>query len=363
VNERTAVTDTRVEPFYRPTLSQERMEKNLSGLLALGTIRDRSLDASIKRLETRFQTYCDLYPHGLWTPGLVVRDEMRSLTEQYLPIEEIRSAFSRLFSPALRHPESNGPTQFRNASNWLDLRQLLGLPEKTMSPAALLTKLAKDESCRIRFLFSLLLPRRHGERFRRYPGQIDFLRTWIERKKGSPSHSIRCLDSACGTGEGTYDTAKLLMECGVPPHGQRIHGCSLEHLEIFAAAHCRFPHDREREERFRITTKPLFDAGVTKRMLFFRDNVLRYPGRNEKPYDIILCNGLVGGPLLQGEETMTRAIAALAKRLRPGGILLAADRFHDGWKKANPPSLIEEIIKQRRLILHPVSEGLAAEKI
>ncbi len=351
-----------MELSFRPSLSPDQAKRNLSTLLVRGTIQNAALDNAVKRLDERFRSYCALYPHGLWAPGLVVTGEMRGSTEQYLPMTEIRSAFNRFFSLALRYPLSDENNPFLSASNWLDLLQRLRLPKEAVNPAALLRNLIIDESFRVRFLFSVFLPKHHGGTFSRYPDQISFLEGWITQRRAFLSQEANTLDAACGTGESTYDVAGLLLKCSIPSRAQRIHGCSLEPLEVFAAAHGCFPHDPEREERFRSITVPLFTAQATSGMLFFQDNIMRQPTRKEKPYDIILCNGLLGGPFLHGPDLLEKAIAALAKRLKAGGVLLAADRFHGGWKKDSPPALIEEIMHHNGLVVQRGDFGIAAER-
>ncbi|MDD2335391.1 MAG: class I SAM-dependent methyltransferase [Geobacteraceae bacterium] len=351
-----------MELSFHPSLSPDQANRNLSTLLVRGTIQNSALDSAIKRLDERFRSYCALYPHGLWAPGLVVTSEMRGSTEQYLPMTEIRSAFSRFFPLALRYPLQDENNPFSTASNWLDLLQRFRLSKEAVNPAALLRKLIFEESFRIRFLFSSLLPKHHGGNFSRYPEQISFLEGWITQRRAFLPPETDTLDAACGTGEGTYDVAGLLLKCGTPSRAQRVHGCSLEPLEVFAAAHGCFPHDPGREERFHSITAPLFTAQATSGMLFFQDNIMRQPTREEKPYDIILCNGLLGGPFLHGPDMLENAIAALTKRLKAGGVLLTADRFHEGWKKGSPPALIEEIMQHSGLVVQRGDFGIAAEK-
>lgn len=351
-----------MEPAFQPCNSPDLAKKNLSTLLVPGKIENSALNSAIGRLDEQFRCYCALYPYGLWAPGLVITGEMRGCTEQYLPMAEIRSAFRTFFFLALRYPLSDENNPVRSATNWLDLLQRLRLSKEAINPATLLKKLLVDESFRIRFLFNALLPTQHGGTFLRYPDQISFLEGWIAQRKVFLSREARCLDVACGTGEGTYDVAGLLVKCGIPCHVQQVHGCSLEPLEVFTAAHGYFPQNPEREQRFRTITEPLFTAHVTSGMLFFRDDIMRQPTPEEKPYGIILCNGLLGGPFLHGEELLTNAITALAKRLKAGGIILAADRFHGGWKKDSPPALIVEIMQRIGLEVHHGKYGIAAEK-
>lgn len=352
-----------MEPTYRPTFSPEQAEADLSGLVVRGVLRNKGLDNRIASLDERFRIYLARYPFGLWAPGLILDAEMRSLTEQYLPLAEVRSAFNRFLSLALRYQPSEENDPLQSASCWLDLLQRFRFSNAAVNPAVFLRSLTDSEDLRIPFLFAALVPHHHGESFGRYPSQAEFLETWLFRTRDFHARKIRCLDAACGTGESTYDLARLLARRGTPSCHFEVHGCSLEPLEVFSAAHCCFPQDPEREKHFRTTVKPLFATHATEKMLFFRDNVLRPPKRDEAPYDVILCNGLLGGPFLHNKELLADAVASLAKRLTPRGVLLAADRFHHGWKKICPPKLIRESMHRHGLTVRTLGEGLVAEKL
>lgn len=346
---------------FLPNHSPDVAGKTLSLLIVPGEIRDHSLDRLIDRLGERFVCYSTCYPLGIWAPGLHITNEMRAVTELYLPMAEISTAFRRFLSLALRYHPVTETTPLRTSASWPDFLQRIRLNGLSPNPARLLRRLTLDEEFRVRFLFALFLPRRHGESFLRYPAQLAFIEKRLSRR-GIPARGIRCLDAACGTGEGTYDLALLLHRMGVPCRLRRLYGCSLEPLEIFAAAHGFFPHDPDRERDFRKTTGHLVKSGCAEGMEFFRDDVFRRPSPAEEPYDAVLCNGLLGGPFIHGKEDLTGALAALAARLGPGGVLLAADRFHGGWKRKTPPDLLEGFLKECGL--HPlrISDGFAAEK-
>ncbi|MGA7829203.1 MAG: chemotaxis protein CheR [Geobacteraceae bacterium] len=357
------MTQCNREVSFQPNLSPEQSEKNLSALLVRGAIQNSSLNRAIDRLDERFRSYCSFYSQGLWTPGLVITNEMRGSTEQYLPMIEIHSAFRQFFSLALRYPLPDESDPVQGATNWLDLLQRLLLSQESLNPATLLKILITDESRRRLFLFRSLLPKHHGGSFLRYPSQLVVLEDWIIRKRNSLSRGIRCLDAACGSGEGTYDLAKLLLQCGIPPCAQQVHGSSLEPLEVFSAAHGYFPHDPQREKRFKAFVEPLFATHTISNMLFFRDTVMRQPTPDEKPYDIILCNGLLGGPFLHDRTMLENALIALTKRLNKGGIFLATDRFHGGWKKGGSQGFLAEFMKRKGFLIRHGDYGIAAEKI
>jgi chemotaxis methyl-accepting protein methylase len=330
--------------------------------MVFGGIGNQALERDIVRLRERFRTYSTCYPFGLWDAGLAVTAEMRAVTELYLPMEEITRAFRRFFSLALHCPPEAGHTLLDESTTWLDVLQRLREASPVVNPGRLLEMLAADESYRIRFLFTLLLPRHHGGSFCRYPAQIRFLEKWIQQHRDTLLRKTRCLDAACGTGEGAYDLAILLQACGITGKDRSIHGCSLEPLELFAAAHGFFPHAPVRERLFRTIIRPLINSGGAQGIVFFQDDVSRPPSHGEEPYDIVLCNGLLGGPFIHGVDQLATAVTSLAKRIKPGGILLAADRFHGGWKKEVPPEVVKGVLQGRGFRLHPIEEGIAAER-
>lgn len=358
----TETTGTDVIRLFTPTLSARQTGFNLSRLTASGNIRNAALERDIVRLRERFRVYSACYPFGLWDGGLAVTGEMRSLTELYLPMAEIARAIKRLLSLSLRYRSEAGLTLLSACASWLDFLRGIREASPVANPARLLELLAADEGCRIRFLFTFLLPRHHGGSFHRYSAQIRFLDTWIHQRRDILHREVRCLDAACGTGESTYELAFLLRARGISEKQRTIHGCSLEPLELFAAAHGFFPHDAAREKSFRMNIETLLADEETGGIAFFQDNVCRPPRPEEPPYDIILCNGLLGGPFIHDEKKMEAAVASLASRLKPGGILLAADRFHGGWKKEAPPDRLRESLRRRGFRLHAIEDGIAAEK-
>jgi hypothetical protein len=76
-------------------------------------------------------------------------------------------------------------------------------------------------------------------------------------------------------------------------------------------------------------------------------------------FAVILCNGILGGPFLHERQTLERVVAGLVSRLTAGGIILAADRFHDGWKRVAPPEMLGEILAGQGLSVMKAGEGIA----
>jgi chemotaxis methyl-accepting protein methylase len=350
-----AMTDS--EPIFHPTLDPVWIRLRLHGLLIPGEIDDRNLENRIDLLDERFRIYAASVPFGIWAPGLDISHAMRSLTEALLPVAEIRSLFRRMLALSLTHEPFFPSAGLWSAPTWLDF--LTNMPPELVkaNPARLLRRLLRDGEFRCRFLFALFLPRRFGGGFGRYPAQADFLRRRLETT--GPVGTMCCLDAACGSGEGTYELALLLLESGYAPERMELHGVTVEPLELFAAAHGWFPHDPARQAAFRSRTGRLFKADIARRITFMREDLTAARDGATVRYDIILCNGLLGGPLLHGCNELEEAVGRLCRRLKRNGMLLAADHFHGGWKKDTPRTRLREMLAGNGLEALDVDEGVA----
>lgn len=344
---------------YTPRFDPAAAERNLGALLVSGTVDDPDLERRVALLADRFRCYCACYPYGLWAPGLVITREMRSLTELYLPLAEIRRAFDHFFAASLRFTPFHAASLVHTAGDWLDALERLYPTVRRADPAFLLRTLLADEQSRRRFIFANFLPARYGGGFGRYPEQLSFLGRWLASNRARLACGVRCLDAACGSGEGTYELAALLRSCGFAVDSIHVHGTTLEPLELFAAAHGYFPHDPGRQAAYRRHLAPLFAAGATEKIVFTREDLANPPPPEERGYDVILCNGVLGGPFLHDPAVLRETVARLAGRLLPGGILLATNRFHGGWKKIIPDELLREIWAGCGLKPLPVGEGVA----
>jgi hypothetical protein len=343
---------------YTPSFDDGTIGARLCHLLVPGSIGDADLAGRIDRLSERFRIYAACYPLGLWAPGLVLTHEMRALTEQYLPLAEIRCALERLFARALQVPPVLVGVSTRRATTWLDLLHQLHPLIRHPDPSRLLTALLADEEARRRFLWGTFLPSRYGCGFDRYPGQEAFLRHWLPRYR-SAHGAVRCLDAACGTGEGAYDLVRLLFESMGANADWHVDGVTLEPLELFSAAHGYFPHDPVRQAAFRTRVGPLLDMGLAERISFMQGDVTGGSNSVGSGYAVIVCNGLLGGPLLFEERRVAMTVAGLAEHLLPEGILLVADRFHGGWKKRITTQHLTEILASCGLQPQPAGEGIA----
>ena len=79
-------------------------------------------------------------------------------------------------------------------------------------------------------------------------------------------------------------------------------------------------------------------------------------------YDLIICNGLLGGPLIHKQHELARAVENMSGLLAPGGILLAADNFHEGWKQKCPQAELRASFRTYGLQLVESGEGICGLK-
>ena len=342
----------------RPVTDPDETLKGLRRLVIPGALDDHDLQRRIARLGERFRVYAGTVPFGLWGEGLALTAEMRATTDLLLPLDEVRRAFRRLLRLSLAFTPTLDGTPLQTAASWPDCLERLDPLFREPNPARFLARLAADGELRTRFLFALFVPRRHGANADRYPGQGKFLRQWLATAGNGSEKPLSCLDAACGAGEGTYGLARLLGETGFPPERFSIVGASRDPLEIFAAAHGYFPHDPARQEALCRLRDELRATGALGRIRFTEADLTADAGGSET-FAVILCNGILGGPFMHGKQTLERVVAGLVNRLAAGGIILAADRFHDGWKRVAPPDMLGEILAGTGLSVVTAGEGIA----
>lgn len=340
--------------------------------IPLSPVDKNSFQSALSRLHNRFRVYACSCPAPPIAPGLIVTPEIRIQSELYLPVAEITAVFTRLYSSTLGYPPILSSTPFHNALSWADV--FAGLPPQfqiSANPALLLEKLLTDRDLLTEFLFASFLPDRFYGGIGRYPGQQQFIREWLVTRKAG---TLFCLDAACGTGEDTYALALLLSGEGVASEHIWIDGWTLEPLEAWTAAHRRFPHDRRREALLREATSALLQQGYDRRISFSCRDILTSPstsrpwenrdirGGENGLFDLILCNGLLGGPIVHGREQLDRAVGNLAGLLSSGGILLSADHFHGGWKQKCPQSGLRALFETYGLQYVAAGEGVGGLK-
>lgn len=348
-----------IEPSdHIPAWDSDAIAASLPYLATRGSLLDSKLARRIERLGERFAVFLTTCPTPWWTADLAVTAEMEIITETYLPFAEIASAITRLLDLALCQQSGGIATPLSMARSWLDLLRRLPPPFQDPNPARLLNRLAVDDQQRHRFIFALYLPPHFGNAFNRYPRQATFLKEWLTTPE-FVNRPIRCLDAACGSGEGTYDLARLLLKAGYPPAAFMIHGTTHEPVELFAATHAFFPHDEMRQGRFRRHNADLHQRGAVDRIRFRSEDLLQPADWGGARYDVIVCNGILGGPFINTRKDLERTIEGLTRRLAPRGIFLAANRFHQGWQKVVPTALLQEIATRAGLTVITAGEGLA----
>ena len=258
-------------------------------------------------------------PPPWWAPGLVVDQGVRACYEAYLPVDEYLRDLGRLARAALPHPSMLPRVLTTGARACLQTGcRSASLPDLW---ADLPPHLAGNVTLRPEDLFPLLCalasPPRFGTGFGRYPGQTARLSEAARVPSGARA---RILDLGCGTGQGTIELAAACEGAGPTP--AEAVGITLEPLEAWMATHRLLPHDPGGTERFRE-----FRAEV--RAVFAAGNVLACPVRGR--FDIVVANGIVGGPFLNKPRDVARFLGEVNRLLAPTGIASFGNRFHAGW--------------------------------
>ena len=149
-------------------------------------------------------------------------------------------------------------------------------------------------------------PPRFGTTSGRYPEELGYLCSIV--KSG-----MSLLDVGCGVGVNTLEMAAALV-------GARVTGITPEPLEVWMAQNRRLPHDARREAIMK---------GFDGKADFQLGSAEHFSG----DYDIIVCNGLIGGRFFYKESQYVAFLHCCGKALRPGGKVVISDRFHEGSQK------------------------------
>jgi len=313
----------------------------------------------LRRMSAAFAAFC---PPPWPSPGLDLTPEIHYQSELWLPLAELQPTFSHFRRAALGCAAPPGGAPFDDAASWAGVAATLPPPlASCTTPARLLHRLVTDREVRRLYLFRASMPKRfYGGTMDRYPRQTAFIRHWLEQRT-TGDRPLCCLDAACGDGAATYGLARLLLDRGFAPRDFLVQGWTIDPLEVWAAAHCAFPHDPPRQETFRRWTLPIFAHNTERSLSFQQVNLLIAPP-NRQCFHLILCNGLLGGPILNKREEMRQVVGNLATLLMPGGLVLAANSFHGGWKQKCPHHEVRALFASAGLTPLEAGEGISGLK-
>jgi SAM-dependent methyltransferase len=303
--------------------------------------RDPAVATCLGALNTTWQERLRLFRARVgppwWAPGLVLTPELRAGYETYLPVAEFAADLARLGDRLLPHPSwvphllrarDGGACPLPRPDGPASLPDLWAL-----LPEALAGHLCFAADALPALFCALADPAHFGTAAERYPAQQE---RFAALCTPHPRGRLRLLDLACGVGLGTFASAALAggrSGCCVDTVG-----LTLEPLEAWMAAQQSLPHDRPRQRRLQDLA-----AGVSG-VHFAAADVRRLPVQG--PFDIILCNGLIGGTLLHHGRDLLELLAGCGGALAPAGWLLIANRFHDG--RRTHVERFAELARERR---------------
>lgn len=343
---------------FVPSLDPAVATENLSQILS-PPMRPELFHDDIRRLRRMCAAFVRACPPPWPAPGLALTSEIHFQSELWLPLSLIGQVFRRFYRSALSHEPILSSTPFSTAASWAGIVSLFppdsGWP---VNPSLLLERLLDNRHLRLEFLCWSFMPRRfYGTGSNRYPGQTAFIRHWLKERR-QRGGELRCLDAACGDGGASYGLLRLMLEQGWPAESLGIEGWTLDPLEVWSAAHARFPLDPLRQSAFRETMAPLLEQDCRSCLRFRAVDLEEIPAGSGE-FDLIICNGLLGGPIINQPQPMERIARNLVSLLRPHGLLLVADHFHGGWKKSIPGETVQELLGTCGLHVIRAGEGIA----
>jgi SAM-dependent methyltransferase len=345
--------------WFTPSRDSDVAERTVATLIR-SPLAPSSFARRIQHLQRIFSAGNASCPPPWSSQNLQITPEITYQSELWLPLGSVRPHFYSLYRHALTYAPVFSSTPFASSASWAEMvSDFPTFLHCFSNPALLLESLVNDDDLRRSFLFWSFMPRRfYGSGSDRYPGQIDVIVQW--GRKRSSAKPVRCLDAASGDGSNTYRLAQLLFELGWPPELLAVEGWTLDPLEVWAAAHGCFPHDPVREAVFREETSACFESRAASAIRFCSADILE--AHEGKRFDLILCNGLLGGPIIHGQPVLEAAVRNLAGLLEPGGMLLADDHFHGGWRQKCPQQVLRALCEKNGFVPGEICEGVAALK-
>lgn len=347
----------RFTPSLDPGDAECRLERLIPSLLDSACFH-----SDLERLGCMSAAFTAFCPPPWPAPGLCLNPEIHYQSELWFPLTVVRPIFNRFQRAALNYPTPPAAGAFSDAPSWAGVAAALPpFLSACTTPARLLQRLVADSEARSTYLFWSGMPKRfYGGVMDRYPQQTAVIRRWLEQRPAR-EQPVRCLDAACGDGAATYGLARLLLEYGLGLEDFLVEGWTVDPLEVWAAAHAVFPHDPARQVAFREWTAPAFAAGAERSLSFRQADLLALPPEQQR-FDLILCNGLLGGPIINQPGEIRQVLENLAHLLGPGGVLLAADSFHGGWKQKCPHHEVQALIASAGLDPIMAGEGVGGLK-
>ena len=229
--------------------------------------------------------------------------DSHEIAERFLKIEDYMADLKGLYSIAWpkAYPSILSHHSFRS---FLDYFQYL--PESFLN----VIQLQKDNLFELACAFAS--PPQYGSKAGRYPEQMDYLKSL----KFTDKIAIR--DYGCGTGQGTYELAEILEKQNIK---FQLEGITFEALEVWMAVNRCLPHCDLPDYHF-----PECNSQVDIHQGDIINDAFR------QPVDIIIINGLIGGPILNRDSDYQKVLERLTHELKEHGTVLIADSFHDGYK-------------------------------
>lgn len=252
-----------------------------------------------KRWEARLDNWRLHAAPPWWARDLIITPELRAAYEMWLPVREFLhdlKTIGRAWLPA----EECLPLPLRHES-------YLSLPDLWAAlPPSLEGKLCFSQQELLAFFCALADPPRFGTICGRYNDELELIR-------GLRRPNMRVLDVACGVGLNTLEIAEASS-------GETI-GLTSEWLEVWMAENRRLPHDAMREQEMQ-----RFPRDLNVRFQLGRAECFTF----EKPLDLIVCNGLVGGRFFHDDAQYAAFLASCRPALPPDRSILLANHFHEG---------------------------------
>lgn len=262
-----------------------------------------------ERWRRRHATFLENASPPWWGRGLILNEDIRNQYEAYLPIRELLRDLALLLTPILPH-SSWLPTVLKKPDAFASVPDLWAI-----LPDGLAGVVSWSDAQLWPLACALASPAKFGGAVGRYPEQISFLTQWLAKRSGT---SVTVIDFGCSTGQQTYEVAALLRDHDCA--GLTL-GVTLEPIEAYLAR-MSIPRslplasasEKPKDSRLQIE----FIAGDIAAFAVSR------------PADVVLCNGLLGGPALFRDMDLVAVWRTLSRVLKPRGLLIVGSRFHLG---------------------------------